>query len=143
MKKSEAFPSAYLSVADLQGRAVVVEISNAKEKRIGDENKVVLEFHNQTKGLVLNKTNWNMIEQLLGSEDTDDWTGQKIILQPDKTQYGGKVVDCIRVAPQLPQRRTSAAPQQEQPRQMRAVTQPAPFDDGTDFNPDEYEEAAV
>lgn len=110
MKLDQAFPSKYLSAADLQGRALTLEISHVNEERIGDENKLVLYFHNKTKGFVLNKTNATTIASLLNSDDTDDWGGQKIIIRPDKTQFQGKVVDCIRVSVEAPRQAAKARP---------------------------------
>lgn len=108
-KKADVFTSQYLSVKDLAGRSVVVEISHSETKLIGNDSKEVLYFMGKDKGLVLNKTNWNMIEMLTGKEDTDDWVGVQITLQPSKTEYKGEVVPCIRVAPDLPKRQAQYA----------------------------------
>lgn len=108
-KLNEAFPSKYLSAADLQGRSLTLEISHVDEARIGDENKLVLYFHNKQKGFVLNKTNAMTISSLLNSDDTDDWAGSKITIRPEKTQFQGKIVDCIRVSPDPVPRQTAKA----------------------------------
>lgn len=72
-----AFPSKYLRACDV-GDNLVVTISRVKMEdpsgKNGDE-KPVLYFQECTSGLVLNKTNANMIEESHGGE-TDRWTGK-------------------------------------------------------------------
>lgn len=101
-KVQEAFPSKYLSANDLNGRRVAVEIESAGFETIGNERKLIVFFAGKDKGLVLNKTNAMMITSLLGSDDTDDWTGKRIILRPDMTTFQGKPVQCVRVDSELP-----------------------------------------
>ena len=100
MKVSQMFPSKYLAAADLQGHAVTVNISSVSIENVGredkPENKPVLTFSGKEKGLVLNKTNTMVIADAYG-DDTDDWVGKELQLYPDKTQFQGKLVDCLRV----------------------------------------------
>jgi hypothetical protein len=63
----------------------------------GKEKKLVARFVGKEKGLVLNRTNADSIAEIAGSEDTDDWAGQTIVLFPDTTKFGGKTVDCVRI----------------------------------------------
>lgn len=97
MNISGAFPSTYLKAADLQGRRVSVTMANVHMEDIGGEQKPILSFVGKEKGLVLNKTNANMIAEITGSEETDEWEGQTIVLYPTKTDFQGKRVDAIRV----------------------------------------------
>jgi hypothetical protein len=97
MNISGAFPSTYLKAADLQGRRVTVTMAGVRLEDIGGEQKPILSFVGKDKGLVLNKTNANMIAEITGSEETDDWKGQAIVLYPTKTDFQGKRVDAIRV----------------------------------------------
>lgn len=92
-----AFPSTYLKASDLQGRRVSVTMAGVRMEDIGGEQKPILSFVGKEKGLVLNKTNANMIAEITGSEETDDWHGQAIVLYPTKTDFQGKRVDAIRV----------------------------------------------
>lgn len=96
MKIGSAFPSNYIKCDDLQGRAVQVRMNYVKFEDIGGDNKPVLYFMGKEKGMVLNKTNANMIAEIFGDE-TDGWTNQPIELYPAKTELHGKRVDCIRV----------------------------------------------
>lgn len=103
MKKSEAFPSRFLSAADLGGKPITVTIRSTtretlKNREGKESEKTVLHFAGAKKGLALNLTNWDAVAQICG-EDSDDWSGGKITLYPDRVQMGGKMVDAIRVRP--------------------------------------------
>ena len=98
MRIDAAFPSKYLKASDLQDRRVTVAMSRVEVEDIGDgDPKPVLFFQGKEKGLVLNRTNANMIETLYGPE-TDDWVGQQITLYPATTDFKGKTVPCIRIS---------------------------------------------
>jgi len=97
MNINGAFPSNYLKAADLQGRRALVTISHLKMEDIGDDHKPVVYFSGKEKGLVLNKTNANMITEIAKTEETDRWSGLAIVLYPTKTDFQGKRVDAIRV----------------------------------------------
>jgi hypothetical protein len=95
----------FLKTEDLQGKACRLVIEAICNEEIngdhGKEKKLVARFAGKDKGLVLNRTNADSIAEIAGSEDTDDWAGVQIVLFPDKTKFGGKTVDCVRVrAPQ-------------------------------------------
>jgi hypothetical protein len=108
MRIDDAFPSKYIKCSDLQGRAAPVKIRDVQFEMIGGDSgdrKAVLYFVGKEKGLVLNKTNANVISDMYGYE-TDDWVGKPIELFPTKTDYAGKRVDAIRV------REVSAPPMQ-------------------------------
>ena len=97
MNINAAFPSNFLKAADLQGRRVSASISHVKMEDIGDDHKPVVYFNGKEKGLVLNKTNANMITEIAKSDETDQWRGVSIVLYPTKTDFQGKRVDAIRV----------------------------------------------
>lgn len=99
MKLSKAFPSKYLKADDLMGKRVTVTIESADMEDIGGDagEKLVIRFAGKEKGLVCNVTNANMIAEVTGSEETDDWAGQKIVLYATKVDYQGKRVPAIRV----------------------------------------------
>lgn len=102
MKIGKIFPSKYLKVEDLNGRRVAVTIAKVTIEDMGDgRQKPVLHFTNADKTFALNITNANMLAMLTKSDDTDDWTGYRIILRPDMTTFGGKPTPCIRIDSQL------------------------------------------
>ncbi len=94
------FPSKYVKHADLNGQDVTVTIDSMKIEEVGmdRETKPVLSFKDAKKGLVLNMTNYDTIALAYG-EETDNWCNQKITLYGAQAQFGGKIVDCIRVRP--------------------------------------------
>lgn len=124
MKVGSMFPGNFLKAADLQGRRVVVEIDRVSEEDLGSEKKPVLWFIGKDRGLVLNKTNANAIQDILGTDETDDWHGQRVVLHPAKTDFQGKRVDCIRV---------DAAPANGQ--KAKPAQQPEPEELGEDEVP--------
>ncbi len=100
MKISAAFPSNYLKCADLGGRPRVVNVRTCVMEELGrgkdKETKPVLYFSKCPKGLVLNVTNANTISKVYG-DDTANWTGKPIEIYPTQTEFGGGMVDAIRI----------------------------------------------
>lgn len=92
-----AFPSKYLKAADLGKSRPIVTIQNVLMEKVGDDTLPMLTMVGKDKGLLLNRTNANMIEEIAGTFETDAWRGIKIQLYATKTDYAGKRVDCIRV----------------------------------------------
>lgn len=114
MKIGSAFPSNFIKCEDLQGRPVQVKMNYVKFEDIGGDNKPVLYFIGKEKGMVLNKTNANMIAELYGDE-TDGWSNQTVELYPTKTDFQGKRVDAIRVRePANGAAQTRAAPRHDE-----------------------------
>ena len=97
MKFTETHPSKYNKASDLN-KAITLVMNYVEMMEIygQDEAKPVLFFENARKGLVLNVTNGNTIAEKYGDE-MDDWCGKPIVLYPDKTDFAGKRVDCIRL----------------------------------------------
>lgn len=96
-KLNEIFSGDYLKAEDLQGRSVPVTISAVSVKEFDDGKKLILSFAGKDKQLVCNKTNASIIQEVLGSSDTDDWVGQKVTLITKKVEFQGKLVPAIRV----------------------------------------------
>lgn len=102
MKRSDAFPTKYISSADIGDREIKVVIDQVVEEALKDDEgniqkKPVAYFRNGTKGLVLNQTNWDEIEHVYGDE-SDDWAGKPITIYVDhRVKFGNKIVKGIRV----------------------------------------------
>lgn len=101
-KLSEAFPSKFLKATDLTDGPVVATIKLAELERIkgfdGKEvAKVVLYFAKKLKPLPLNRTNFEAVMAICGSDDSDDFPGVKIEVYATKTSMNGKVMDCVRI----------------------------------------------
>lgn len=98
MKYGEAFPSKYLSAADLGGREVKLVIARYEIEEIGrdKQEKPVIYFTKAKKGMVLNKTNAKQIAHAYGDE-MDAWEDKEIILFSMMVQFADDLVEAIRV----------------------------------------------
>lgn len=101
MNVNDMFPSNYLKASDLKGQAFKLDILRVDEEIVGDGPKWVVYFRNTQKGLVLNKTNAQVIANKYGPE-TDGWSGAEVELYPDQTHFKGQMVDCLRVRVPVP-----------------------------------------
>jgi hypothetical protein len=99
MKLNDAYPGNYLKADDLQGRQILVTIDRVQLEEMSNDKKKkpVCYFKGKSKGLVLNKTNFCMIGEIAGTDETDEWGGNKITLKVAKVDFQGKRVDAIRV----------------------------------------------
>jgi hypothetical protein len=104
MKISKFKKSNFITKDDVDPE-VTATISEVLEENVAKEGmppdfKAVAHFAELDKGLVLNWTNLQIIAQAMGSEDTDDWPGGKIVLWFDPSvAFQGKLVGGIRVRP--------------------------------------------
>ena len=93
-----SFPSKWLRASDLE-KPRLVTIKNITEEEVGDETRPVAYFNGEEKGLGLNRTNCQSIEEIAGSDDLDKWAGAVVVLFKTQTDYQGKRVDCVRIRP--------------------------------------------
>ena len=111
MRRSDAFPSRYLSKGDVETPVVAVIAEVTLEHMSGtadEESKPVLSFTDDVKPLICNQTNWGVIEEAYGSE-TADWQGREIEVYHDPNiQFGNKRVGGLRV--RIPGGNRTAAP---------------------------------
>lgn len=96
-KLNEVFSGDYLKAQDLRGKSVRVTISTVTLKEFEDGKKLIINFEGKDKSLVCNKTNASIIQEVLGSDDTDDWEGKSITLTTKKVEFQGNLVPAIRV----------------------------------------------
>ncbi len=103
MNYKSLFPSNYLSAEELEDGDKVFTIKSVEMEPVGQEKqeKPVLNFDGSEKGLVLNKTNANVIASLYGS-NIEDWVGKAITLYATEVQYQGKTTMGIRVRAKKP-----------------------------------------
>ena len=113
MKMSEMFPNNYVKAADLNGKPCPLTIRTCVLEELGQgndkEKKPVLYFNGAQKGLVLNKTNSNVVAEAYGDE-TVGWEGKPVEVYPTQVEFKGKLVEAIRVRIQ-PQQQPEAQPQ--------------------------------
>lgn len=101
-KTSEMRESKFLKQTDV-GRGLLVTVTACKAYNVAQEgaepeHKWCLVFSEIDKPLVLNATNIQLCERIFGSDDTDHWTGKKLVLYVDpNVSYAGKLTGGIRV----------------------------------------------
>jgi hypothetical protein len=116
------FPSKYLKAADIGSAGVRWTIKLAtNEKMVDGESKWVLYFQEDTRGLVLNKTNSQLIGRQHG-DDSDDWPGKQVVLRVVVVDFKGVPTPAIRVV--LPPASSAAPPSTAAP--TAPVVPPAP-----------------
>jgi hypothetical protein len=110
----------FLKTEDLQGRSVRLMVESVTVEEVkgdtGVERKLICHFAGKDKGLILNRTNADMLAVIANSEDTDHWAGAIVVLYPDKTKFGAKIVDCMRIKEYVPADvQAQAVPQAQRP----------------------------
>ena len=84
------YQSRYLKAADLQGRTVRVTIQKVSLEEFYDRERreqiqqAVLWFQGKQKGLVINKTRLTQLIEIFGSDETDQYLHQPVVLHPTK-----------------------------------------------------------
>ena len=124
MKTSDMRESKFLKQSDV-GQGLLLTIQGIEQHNVAKEGadpelRFCMTFAESEKPLVLNTTNVQICEKIFGSDETDDWTGRKIVLYTDpNVSFQGKIVGGIRVrAPKL--KPVAAKPVQN----VRAVAKP-------------------
>ncbi len=85
------------------GEAALVTISTVTEENVAKEGatpemKWAIHFDEFDKPMILNSTNGQLIAKITGSEESDEWSGKKIVLYHDpNVSFGGKLIGGIRV----------------------------------------------
>jgi hypothetical protein len=103
MKKGDVYPSKYLKPVDVGSNGLVLTITDVKtvifkdQAKGTEESKPVAYFAETKKGLPINRTNWDLIVDVTGEDDTDDWKGQRVKLIVEEVEAFGKDVEGIRV----------------------------------------------
>ena len=135
-------PSTTLKAADLDGSEVALTIKSYEAKEFDEKDaktgrswkavKPILAFEETDKTFVCNKTNRNSIAYAYGKE-MDDWIGKPITLYPTMVEFGGNMVEAIRVrvvkqAAGKPKFLKGAAP-----KEGYSEINPPPFDDAVPF----------
>lgn len=109
-----ATESKWLKAGDLKkdGKAIKVKltIDHAEVVEFKDNTKkLAVMFKGKAKGLVLNKTNAQLIAEQYG-EDSNAWANKEVSIYPTTTDFGGERVECIRVEQFVPEASDSDGP---------------------------------
>jgi hypothetical protein len=97
-----AFPSKFLKADDFP-QPYLLTIKYLDFDNVGDERKPVLFFWEIEKGLVLNRTNANMVEEIARTDDYANWSNVQVeaYVKAD-VEFQGKTVKAIRLRPPAP-----------------------------------------
>src|SRR5688572_22175153 len=99
----EMIESKFLKKEEVGERGALVTINGVQQANVAmqgadPEMKWTLIFDELDKPMVLNSTNIHMCAKACGSDNTDDWTGKKVVLYEDpNVSFGGKLVGGIRI----------------------------------------------
>ena len=130
-KVGDMIESKYLKQTDVDEDRVVTisKVGKANVAREGDEPeyKWLIRFEEFNKPMVLNSTNIKRLAKACNSEETDEWTGKKVVLfvDPD-VEFAGNVVGGLRIR---------AHKQATQTRQVMPPQTGGKFDDFADDVP--------
>ncbi len=93
----QAWPSRYLTAADLSGRSFTASIRSIEFEKMQDgSEKPVAYFNKVKKGVVLNKTKGKFLAGLAKSLKFDDWLGLEVQVREGVTSFKGDEVACIK-----------------------------------------------
>jgi hypothetical protein len=120
MKRNDVYPSRFLKTDDVKEEGeMTLTIRNVTMEKMGgstDEEKPVAWFKEKNltegKGLVVSPSKWDMIAGMYG-DDSDGWSGKKIILYVGKVNYPKPNTDSIfikEVRERKPGTKVNAAP---------------------------------
>ena len=127
MKAGAMIESKFLKKEDLNydtGNLVTVFKIDRQNVGLADgeeELKWCMRFEEFDKPMVLNSTNIQLATKALGTDETDDWIGQRLVIYvDDNVSFGGKLVGGIRI------RKPRGQAQRQAPQQSRREPQPQP-----------------
>lgn len=93
----------YLKAEDMEGKPpLTLTISAVVSEKVGregkTEDKLILQFAEVEQVLPLNKVNLKLLVKILGSKETNEWIGQRIVLYHDpNVMYKSELVGGLRV----------------------------------------------
>jgi hypothetical protein len=108
-RKRDVYPTKYFTATDFPETPLVLQIETARLEKFENDGKevekLVVYFRGQKSGLIVGPTVWDQIADVVADDgvskfDSDDYTKWKdhwVELFRDKTPFGKKIVDCIRV----------------------------------------------
>jgi hypothetical protein len=121
MRKHEVFISNYYTAKDVSTGPIMLTINYTAIEPVGEgtnqQEKLVAHFKEpNAKLLVVTSTKYDAISLIAQSDETEDWPGVKIVLEPGKASFQGKLVDSINIrAPRKPAAQKAPAPTGAEP----------------------------
>jgi len=104
MKRSQAYPTKYLSAADIDNNPKckrVTEVTSVTHEPMQDGKlKPCIFLAGHQKGVIVNATNANVLYDLAGSDDDEDWPGVAVEVFTEATRKpNGEPCRAIRFRP--------------------------------------------
>ena len=94
----EHYSGAFFKAEDVKAKPIKAAIERAELVKMNDgKDKLTVYLEGYKRGIVLNGTRYDQIVEITKTHETDDWVGTKIGVYADKTNFGGKRVDCIAI----------------------------------------------
>ncbi len=94
--KVASYLSKYLKAIDLP-KPQLMTIEHVEEEQVGDDDRLVVYFTEDQRGVVLGPTTLGQIVEAVGSDDTDNWIGCPIVIYNDPSvMYGSRKTGGIR-----------------------------------------------
>lgn len=132
-KVSDMIVSKFLRKEDFDEDRVMTIRGVKLEDMPGDDGqqKWVLYFREEAKGMALNVTTIRVLEKAFG-DDSDQWVGKKVKVYVDpNVSFGGRVVGGLRLMP--PKNTAARTPPPPPPEERAPVTSDDHFDDDIPF----------
>jgi hypothetical protein len=122
MKAGSMIESKFLKKEDLDyENGNLVTVADLDQQNVGladgeEDLKWCMHFKEFKKPMVLNSTNIQLATKALGTDETDEWIGKKLVIYvDDNVSFGGKLVGGIRIR----------KPRGQAPTANKAVTGPS------------------
>ena len=94
------FLGSYLGKEDIHGEAIVTIVDVTAEEMPGStRRKLVVQFAEHEKRLILNSTNIKILSKLFRSTNTAHWRGPVTLYVDQDVEYAGRIVGGLRVKP--------------------------------------------
>jgi hypothetical protein len=100
MRKDDLWPSKFLKASDFpEPRTLKIKRARVEtlKNKSGEDEKLIVYFEGETRGLALNRVNFDSIVDITGEDDSDNWAGHFVVLYATTTQMNGEEVPCVRV----------------------------------------------
>jgi len=126
----------YLKGADIADQEWEVTVSEAIPEsgfKPGDPERIALSFDEIEQKLTLNKGNYLMVKENMGSTDTEEWIGKKLVLYGTRDlNPQGEMVDVVRIRPPERKVKRVVPGKSKSPRLQNGPKDEHPFAPGND-----------
>ncbi len=102
VRKKDVFVKKHLTPDDLEGKSVNIAIKDVRQVSVYDfkkkakVNKFAMFFPATKKYMILNETNWDLLTEIFGSDDSEDWLGHKVVIFVEEIMVAGKPMRTLR-----------------------------------------------